>query len=116
MQFIKDGPDIPSECLSAQQDGKLIFFCGAGVSVPAGLPKFKQLVDRLICNFYPGGQNDDDFNKVMKQTYCEKRFDALIGLIEKEKGKRFVRNYVRNCFQIQSDPPLVCCPMNNLHK
>ena len=28
-------------------DGKVIFFCGAGVSAPAGLPMFRGLVDQV---------------------------------------------------------------------
>ena len=44
MQFIPNGPDIPEELLQAQEKGKVIFFVGAGVSMPAGLPSFEGLV------------------------------------------------------------------------
>ena len=37
-------PDIPLEVLNAQENDKLIFFCGAGISYPAGLPGFRELV------------------------------------------------------------------------
>ena len=36
MQFINDGPDVPDELLRAHEEGKVIFFCGAGISYPAG--------------------------------------------------------------------------------
>lgn len=47
MQLIKHGPDIPDELLQAQEEGRVVFFCGAGISVPAGLPTFKDLVTRI---------------------------------------------------------------------
>ena len=47
MQFKKDGPDIPERLLQAHEDGRVVFFCGAGISFPARLPSFAQLVDQL---------------------------------------------------------------------
>ena len=50
MQFIKNGPDIPERLLQAHEEGRVVFFCGAGVSYPAGLPGFRGLVDTLYPN------------------------------------------------------------------
>lgn len=47
MQFIANGPDIPDELLQAHEEGKVVFFCGAGISYPAGLPGFGGLVDQI---------------------------------------------------------------------
>ncbi len=47
MQFITHDPDIPDALLQAHEDGRVVFFCGAGVSHPAGLPGFKGLVDEI---------------------------------------------------------------------
>ncbi|MBN2690226.1 MAG: SIR2 family protein [Gammaproteobacteria bacterium] len=47
MRFITNGPDIPSDIIKAQEEGKLIFFCGAGISIKLGLPDFNQLVDKV---------------------------------------------------------------------
>ena len=47
MQFVKDGPDIPEHLLEAHEDGHVVFFCGAGISYPAGLPGFEGLVKKL---------------------------------------------------------------------
>ena len=41
MQLIANGPDIPDALLQAHEDGRVVFFCGAGISYPAGLPGFK---------------------------------------------------------------------------
>ena len=47
MQFIKNGPDTPEELLEAQEEGWVVFFCGAEISRPAGLPGFDGLVDKI---------------------------------------------------------------------
>ena len=47
MQFITNGPDIPDELLQAHEEGRVVFFCGAGISYPAGLPGFKGLVEEI---------------------------------------------------------------------
>ena len=43
MQFVKGGPDIPKQLLQAHEDEQVVFFCGAGISYPAGLPTFSGL-------------------------------------------------------------------------
>lgn len=43
MRFLENGPNIPDELLIAQEQGEVLFLCGAGVSMPAGLPSFLKL-------------------------------------------------------------------------
>lgn len=41
MRFLSGGPSIPDELLLARDEGRVVFFCGAGVSrARAGLPEF----------------------------------------------------------------------------
>lgn len=49
MQFIANGPDIPDALLQAHEDGRVVFFCGAGIyyPYPAGLPGFEGLADEI---------------------------------------------------------------------
>jgi NAD-dependent SIR2 family protein deacetylase len=49
MQFVARGPDIPEMLLEEHERGRVVFFCGAGISYPAGLPNFSGLV--LNCSF-----------------------------------------------------------------
>ena len=44
MQFVARGPDIPEMLLEEHERGRVVFFCGAGISYPAGLPNFSGLV------------------------------------------------------------------------
>jgi NAD-dependent SIR2 family protein deacetylase len=48
MQFVKGGPDVPEVLLQAHEEGRVVFFCGAGISYPAGLPVFKNLVNKIF--------------------------------------------------------------------
>ena len=50
MQFIKNGPDIPERLVEAHENGRVVFFCGAGISYPAGLPGFGGLAEKLYSN------------------------------------------------------------------
>ena len=47
MQFIRNGPDVPEALLQAHEEGRVVFFCGAGISCSANLPNFKGLVDQI---------------------------------------------------------------------
>lgn len=47
MQLVKKGPDIPERLLHLHEEGRVVFFCGAGISYPAALPGFKGLVDGI---------------------------------------------------------------------
>ena len=51
MRFFADGPSIPDELLEARDRGNVVFLCGAGVSIPAGMPNFlglaKSVADEL---------------------------------------------------------------------
>ncbi|WP_109808459.1 SIR2 family protein [Sphingosinithalassobacter portus] len=48
MRFFADGPDIPESLLDARNLGEVVFFCGAGLSAPVGLPDFAGLADDVI--------------------------------------------------------------------
>ena len=46
-RLVPGGPDVPAELIQMQEAGEMVFFCGAGISVPTGLPGFGGLVDQL---------------------------------------------------------------------
>jgi NAD-dependent SIR2 family protein deacetylase len=76
MQFFADGPDVPDALLQAHEDGKVVFFCGAGISYPAGLPGFEGLVHKLYAAV---GEKP---NAVQQVAIKAKQFDTAIGLLE----------------------------------
>ena len=49
MRFFANGPSIPDDLLTARDEGRVVFFCGAGVSrARAELPDFFGLADNVI--------------------------------------------------------------------
>lgn len=87
MQFVRHGPDIPERLLQAHEDGRVVFFCGAGISCPAGLPSFGELVERLHALV---GEPPDS---VEKELMAKHQFDAAIGRYEQRilGGRKSVR-------------------------
>lgn len=77
MQFVTQGPDIPDALLQAHEEGRVVFFCGAGISRPAGLPDFGGLVQRL---FQQAGEPPD---KAESDLIGESQFDRAIGHYER---------------------------------
>ena len=83
MQFVADGPDIPDTLLQAHEDGRVVFFCGAGVSYPAGLPGFEGLVDKIYQNL------GTDRTPIEQDAYKDGRYDATLNLLERRiPGRR----------------------------
>lgn len=81
MQFVKGGPNVPDHLLRLHEEGKVVFFCGAGISVPAGLPTFSRLVKQLSDKLRVGPSK-----KEMKNL----KPDESIGLMEEDYiGGRF---------------------------
>lgn len=87
MQFIKNGPDIPERLLQAHEDGRVVFFCGAGISCPARLPGFAGLVAKLYSSLAAIP------NAVQQAAINAEQFDTAIGLLEAEivGGRETVR-------------------------
>ena len=49
MRFFENGPAIPDELLHARDEGRVVFFCGAGVSrAKAKLPDFFGLAKKVM--------------------------------------------------------------------
>jgi len=67
MRFIANGPSIPEELLNARDEGRVVFFCGAGVSqARAGLPDFFGLAEAVIREL--GVPEDNDARKVLDKA------------------------------------------------
>lgn len=77
MQFITNGPDIPNALLQAHDEGRVVFFCGAGISYPAGLPGFKGLVEKI---YQLSGTSPSD---IEQEALNRQQFDAALDLLER---------------------------------
>ena len=76
MQFITDGPDIPDVLLQAHEEGRVVFFCGAGISYPAGLKGFDWLVNEIYRRCGTGRK------RLEEKAFQNKQFDTTLNLLE----------------------------------
>jgi len=79
MRFVEDGPPIPAHLLEQQAQGNVVFFCGAGVSMPAGLDSFAALTNRII--------NTLDATKARKALADKESFDRVFNVLVREFGR-----------------------------
>lgn len=88
MQFVRNGPDIPERLLQAHEAGRVVFFCGAGISSPARLPGFKDLVNLT----YQRLSVDPD--ALQQSAIKSGQLDTAIGLLESKivGGRELVRS------------------------
>lgn len=77
MQFVANGPDVPNALLQAHEEGRVVFFCGAGISYPAGLPGFKGLVDEIYLRVGTIRSANES------AAYKREQFDAVLDLLER---------------------------------
>jgi NAD-dependent SIR2 family protein deacetylase len=86
---MKDEIIIPSKLKNAHQDGNVVFFCGAGISVPAGYPSFKKLTESIL------DKNPVIDDAVIQRAIKEHRYDDVLAILEHTTNrKRPLRNGV----------------------
>ncbi len=107
MRFINNGPNIPEPLIQAQEDGKVVFFCGAGISMQAGIPGFEQLTEDL---FSAMGM---DPTPVEQSARTHGRFEQAIDLLERRVGDRAM---VRSKLQKLLKPANPTNPATSTHQ
>ena len=92
MQFVTTGPDVPESLLRRHEDGRVVFFAGAGVSKAAGLPDFRELVIQL---FEALNVTPDD---LQRHAIENEQYDTAIRLLDEHHvgGRNAVREKVAN--------------------
>lgn len=90
MQFVLNGPDVPEELLQAHEDGDVVFFCGAGVSYPLGLPGFKGLLESVRVELGDNPNTDE------KRIIVKERWDAAFEYLEQKiRNKNAIIDAIR---------------------
>jgi len=80
MRFLKDGPTIPDNLLIARDEGRVVFFCGAGVSrARAGLLDFFGLANEVIRRL--GVPTDNPACKTLNESREMDKRTGVSGLI-----------------------------------
>lgn len=94
MRFTADGVDIPDELLWAQDEGRVVFFCGAGVSrAKANLPDFDGLTSMVLDGL--GAAANDDARKLFELASAAKSSGGIDGLsIADQVFQKLRRNFM----------------------
>lgn len=87
MQFVRGGPDIPERLLYAHEQGRVVFFCGAGVSKPAGIPLFGELAEQLYGAIRGLPETPP---AAWEQAIKERRLDKALGVLKAEAAEGVV--------------------------
>ncbi|NTZ70141.1 hypothetical protein FCI59_02275 [Pseudomonas protegens] len=90
MRFFPDGPSIPDILLERCDAGRVVFLCGAGVSLPSGMPTFVGLTRHVIEFFDPPADSDImvAFRPWLEgQSAANVPLDQIFNLLHLEYGK-----------------------------
>lgn len=88
MKWVVGGPELPPKLLQLVEDGRLVFFCGAGISRPCGLPDFKGLVEAVF------ERTHQSMVDLEREAFDNGQYDRVLGLVESRIGAEFVRKAV----------------------
>ena len=92
MRFFADGPSIPDELLWERDEGKVVFFCGAGISIQyAGLPDFFSLANK-VAEYLKADKDSAAYQLIHQRDGNEKKnvvggyvsADYIFGLLERD--------------------------------
>ncbi len=86
-ELVEKGPIIPVELMNQLEDGKVVFFCGAGISMGTGLPSFVGLVDYIYkaSHLDPDGVEREALDLEEPDEKCRHpKIDKVLGLLERE--------------------------------
>lgn len=114
MRFIANGPSIPDELLFARDQGRVVFFCGAGVSrAKAQLPDFFGLAKTVTKNL--GVSEDDPATKIIAEaneigdrTGVDGLIsaDRIFGLLERDFQVNDIQRAVSKALALPATPDL----------
>jgi hypothetical protein len=103
MRFSKDGPSIPDSLLERRDAGRVVFLCGAGVSLNSGLPDFFKLTKIVVEFFDP--PDDSEITASFQPWLDWKKnpdanptpqvsLDGIFHLLQREYGRTEVNELV----------------------
>ena len=108
MRFHPEGPSIPDILLERCDEGRVVFLCGAGVSVPADMPSFVELTRHVIEYFDP--PPDSEIMTAFRPWQDKKKssagnipLDQIFNLLHLEYGRDEVNSLVTERLSFSSD-------------
>lgn len=97
MRFLADGPKIPDSLIEQRDEGRVVFLCGAGVSLNSNMPTFLGLTDFVIKKLDPPKDSEilRSFQPWKSKSKSPKTpLDQIFQLLQNEYGIERVNSYV----------------------
>ena len=85
IQFIQNGPEIPEKIEQDLRNNNLVFFCGSGISAPAGLLVFDKLVKRICRNL----RVTINKHPILKAAKQKKDYSSIVDLLERDSNEDY---------------------------
>ena len=109
MRFFENGPVIPDELLHARDEGRVVFFCGAGVSqAKAGLPGFFGLAEKVMETL--GVLVNSPARELLEEAHngvaSVISADRIFGLLEREFSTDVIEAAVASALRPDAEPDL----------
>lgn len=106
MRFHSQGPAIPDVLLERCDAGRVVFLCGAGVSLPSGMPSFIGLTKHVIEFFDP--PEDSEIVTAFQPWLADPSgpnvpLDQIFNLLHQEYGKDEVNALVTERLSVPPD-------------
>src|SRR3954464_10430528 len=98
MRFFANGPSIPADLIEQRRQGTVIFFCGAGISLPAGLPDFRGLTAKIISKL--------NAEKAKNAFDDNESFDRVFNLLIREFGSPEINRQIYHSLKTPRKPHL----------
>lgn len=87
-ELVEHGPNIPFKLMNELDDGRVVFFCGAGISMASGLPGFDGLVEYI---YDQTGERKTDLEQELINS---KQYDKALGQLEGRLNEGRLRQVV----------------------
>lgn len=96
MRFFADGPNIPEALLEDRDNGNVVFFCGAGISRPAGLPGFIELTELVLEELGPPPEAEvrEMVSRARTDSNGAISLDQVFSLFQRDYGRDTVQEIV----------------------
>lgn len=107
MRFHPQGPAIPDVLLERCDAGRVVFLCGAGVSIRSGMPDFIRLTQHVIEFFDPPANSEimSAFRPwLSRPTSANTALDQIFNLLHLEYGKDEVNTLVTERLSSLQEP------------
>lgn len=98
---MSDGPNIPDSLLWQRDQGRVVFLCGAGVSMSVGMPSFLELTRRVLDYFDPPEKTIDEIWGANIEP--SRPLDQVFHWLYQEFGRKEVSAQVAEILKANSD-------------